>query len=302
MTTQSLGRGPFKERVPAYLKINREPNARHIRFMQHINLHGPLSSFLLYEHCGPKSYEGFKDAIKALWRMGYVYRPVAQTETINANYNPYVYDLTDKGKLWLQENGYWIEAHRPSGNFIHQLMTASVTATIHTMCEREGYRFIPAHEYLGDRPMKVDTSFEWEGRMKTMPLVPDSLFAIDYGNSFVAYALEADRNTEPITSNKPDRKSDERTIKQYDTFIGTEQYKKDYGRNAPMVLLFVTVNATRAQSFLNLYDKPCRYAAAGVVKDFAKPFKPTGLLTHLFNGPLARAGKEPWYIKKNPAQ
>lgn len=295
----------FRERPLPEVRITLIPTARHIRWLRFLNLHGPLPSQYLFDLEGEKTESQRRAAqqqLTRLWIGGYVQRPRQQRATENSNYHHYVYDLTDEGRAYLQANGLRADALRPTGNFVHQLFVACVTATIDIMCQREGYRYIPPHEYLDGRSPIVDVPFAWDGKTHKAPMAPDAVFAIDYGNgSFIAFALEADRNTEPNTSNLPNRKSDLRSIRQYASFIGKKLYRQSYGREAMMVLLYVTVSAGHAANFTRLaadeLGSPI-YVAVGVVPEFQTPFRPPLLLRHLFEEGLIRPGREPFTIKK----
>jgi hypothetical protein len=182
-------------------------------------------------------------------------------------------------------------------------MTSTITGTAEIFCKRNGYKFIPAHEYLNGLPIGVpDVPFTWGKVEKKGKLRPDSVFAIDYGNnSIITYFLENDRNTETVRATDPDQKSDLRSIRQYRNFIGGELYKDAYKRKSKAVLLYITVNAGHAQNVYELIGEEmgkCSYIAIGWEEAFEAPFHPPKLPLHLFEGPLPRAGLPPWTIKK----
>src|SRR5690606_36372042 len=96
-------------------------------------------------------------------------------------------------------------------------------------------------EYLDGRSLAFPVPFLWDDGEHTAPLAPDAVFAIDYGdNSFIAFALEADRNAAPHRHASWGRKSDRRTLRQYEAFIGRKLYKRAYTRDAMMMMLFIT--------------------------------------------------------------
>ena len=308
MENKPIGRGLFRERPLPEEQIELNPTKRQEEWLRFLNLHGALPSSYLFDLEGEKNEDQFRAAqvqLRRIWHGGYVYRPKQQRATDNANYHQYVYDLTDKGIAHLKRRGLFEDTVRPTGNWVHQLFVSCVTATMDIMCRREGYRYIPPHEYLNGQTLAAKVPFVWDKRKITMPLAPDAVFAIDYGeNSFIAYALEADRKTEtgrPTKRRNPALKTYERVLKQYAEFIGRKLYRQAYKREAMMVLLFFTVTAGRADSFLRAVDEeigPCAYVATGVVPEFITPFRPPRLLSHLFSTPLPRAGKEPFVIKK----
>lgn len=302
-THDTLGRVKYTPHTQNPIK-DFMPNKRHIQWMQFLNLHGCLPSEYLYEYTREEmgNKHNFREAIKKLYDGGMIYKPKGQRATEYPDRYFHCYDLTEKGKQYLKDNGLWVEALRPTGNWVHQLFISCITATVHIMCIRSGYRYIPPHEYLNGKPMKYDVLFDWDDGPHTVSLGPDAVFAIDYGDkSFIAYALEADRNTEPSEAKSWKRKSDLRTVRQYGNFISKRMYKKAYGREAMMMLLYVTVGETHAQNFLDIVARELGsppYVTVGVEDAFRTPFYPPKLLTHLFEEPLLRAGREGWTLKR----
>jgi len=274
------------------------------QWLTYLNVHGLASSELLYEltrDCaGARNRHNFSEKLLRLWEAGLVFKPEAQRATVNADNNFHVYDLTDKGRDYLKRDGLWVEALRPSGNFAHQLMVAYITGTIDIMCRRCGYQYIPPHEYLAGRPLKADCPFEWNDGRHICPLVPDAVFAIDYGNSsFIAYALEADRNTEPVRTSRWQRKSDLRTLRQYQSFIAERRYREAYHRKADMMLLYITVSEGHAQTFLDLVSEELgapAYIAVGVLDAFKTPFRPPVMPKDILENPLRRSDKQGWKL------
>lgn len=229
-----------------------------------------------------------------------VYRPIQQTFTQNSNYNYLVYDLTDKGKKYLKDNNLWVEAIRPTGPWVHQFMVSTITATMDIMCLRNGYTYIPGHEIV-KTTLHCDVEFDWDGKPYTKRLTPDAIFAINYGGSYIAYIIEADRNTEANDPKTPHRKSSRRNIKQYKNF--QKHYKVHYGLNCPLVVLTVTTSKNHIPNVLKMIDEeigPCPYLAFGLAEEFGNVWHPPKrLLSHLFEEGLKRNGKEDWIIKKD---
>ncbi len=295
-----LGR-PFFRPAPEKTIKDFVPSKRHISWMKFLNLHGPQSSIYLHEYTAQthKDYDSTKHALLKLWKGGMVFRPKQQTLTSNSDYHHLVYDLTDKGKKYLQDNGGWVDALRPTGPWVHQFMTSTLTATVHIMCERNGYKFIAGHEILKGKPLHAEIPFIWtNGNTYAKNLTPDSLFAIDYGGSYLAYALEADRNNEANDPDTPHRKSARRNARQYQNFH--KKYKEYYGLNCPLVILTVTTSKKHIDNVLDIIQEDigaCTYQAIGHAPDFGDYWKPPKLMSHLFDGGLKRAGKPDFSIK-----
>jgi len=277
------------------------PDSRQIRWMQFLNLHGMASSKYLYEatadtHRCPQTSNR---QLRKLFDGQMVYKPKQQRETEGADGHYHIYDLTERGKAYLKRNGLWVDSHRPTGPWVHQFMVACITASIHILCERAGYTFIPGHEIVPS--LATTAPFDWKGKRYEYALIPDSLFAIQYDKGFIAYAVEADRNTEPNDPHTPHRKSARRSIKQYAEFIGKKRYKTCYGLNCPLVVLNVSVSDDHVRRVLSIIDDEigkCGYQAFGVATEFQTPFKPPAeLLTHIFDEPLQRSGLGPYRVR-----
>lgn len=319
-TLDTLGREKNTAHSIKPLK-NFKPGPRHVKWMQFLNLHGPLSTEYLHEYTiadGAYRNRTIK-TLRRLFRGGMIYRPIDQFDFVDQQVNFDIYDISEKGKQYLIDRDLWVDAVRPSGSFRHQFMTATITATIHIMCERAGYRYIPPHEYLANvvppvghdpkkpfNKLKIEhIPFRWsDGATYRKSVIPDSVFAIDYGdNSFIAYALEADRNTEPTRPHSPDRKSDIRSIRQYAHLIGEKRYRDHFKRNAMMMLLYVTVSRGKLDQVMKLaaeeVERPFWLAGTHVV-EFGKPMQPPALLTRLFEDALMRPTGQPFIIGKPP--
>lgn len=305
--SSKTGRGRFSERPAKITSLN--PTRRQVEWLKFLNLHGCLSTSYLYELTKDraKSRRATQEQLKRLWRGGYVYRPKQQRATDNANYHEYIYDLTERGINYLKRNLLWVEALRPrssmSDKWPHNYMVSCITATMHIMCLRNGYGYVPPHEFVKGKLKIEKVPFLYDGRQRKKNLTPDAVFAIGYPDGYVAYALEADRNTEANEAADWKRKTAKSSVLQYQSIIGRNLYQKAYGRKTPMMLLYVTVNATHAENALRVISDQigaCYFMLIGVTSEFEPPFwKPPQLLAYLFDEPLARAGKAPWTIRKS---
>ena len=304
-TQDKLGRWLFSEHTTRPI-ADFKPNTRQVRWLQFINLHGPQSSMYLFE-CTKSTHkcpDNARRMLRQLFDGRLVCKPKQQRETEGADGNYHIYDITTNGIDFLKSNNLYVDALRPTGQWVHQYMTSCITASIHILADREGYKYIPGHEILerSENWLGTDVAFKWKSKVLKSKLIPDSIFAIDYGGSYLAFIVEADRNTEPNKPISPYRKSALRSVKQYANFVGKSEYKQHYQLNCPLVILNVTVSEDHAQRVLQIIEDevgPCRYQAFGIAPMFSTPFRPpTQLLSHLFEGALARNGKDPFVIKK----
>lgn len=284
-----------------------DPDHAQVAWLRFINLHGMASSELLYQYTkdvrGVRNRQNCADKLKALFDGQLVYKPIGQRYTEQPDGNYHVYALTEKGKTYLKKQELWVPALRPGGNhWLHQFMIASFTGTIHVMCERAGFRYIPPHEYLnGNSPTLKNVPFEWDGTPREKNVTPDAIFAIDYGDkSIIAYALEADRDTEAGRATSWEEKSGLRSVRQYYTIIKKKLYHA-YGRRVPLVMLYLTVNQGNAATMLDIIKEEIgtyAYMAVSYDEHFITPFKVPKLQTYLFDEGWHRSGKDPWVIGK----
>lgn len=242
--TDSLGRSTFHHIAP---RSDIRPTNREVRWLKHIERHGPQNSQYLFDLT--RDTHRCKDsALRQLQKLragGFLMLPRQQRFTQHVELNPYIYDLTDQGKDHLVDLGIAEPTMRPTGHWAHQYMTACVTSSIDIAAARNGVRYIPAHELLAikDAPLAIPV-----GRER---LIPDQLFALDYGGSYRVFALEVDRGTEPKTS-KAARKSYASSIAMYQRIIERKLYKSHYGLQANLLVLWVFTSRTNQLKFLSM--------------------------------------------------
>lgn len=242
--TDALGRATFHAIAP---QEGVRPTAREIRWLKHIERHGPQSSQYLYELT--RGTHRCKDTslrqMQKLRAGGFLTLPRQQRMTEHAGSNPYIYDLTKTAKIHLTDLGIAEPTIRPTGHWWHGYMTSCVTSSIDIAAAREDVRYIPAHEILAIKRTSLAIP------VGTRKLIPDQLFALDYGGSYRAFALEVDRGTEPIAS-RAARKSLRSSVEMYAQMIERQIYKHHYGLKANLLVLWVFASETRMRAFLKL--------------------------------------------------
>ncbi|MFZ7093729.1 replication-relaxation family protein [Primorskyibacter sp. 2E233] len=242
--TDSIGRATFHY-IPHETGVR--PTEREIRWLKHIERHGPQSSVYLYELT--RDTHRCKDtALRAMQKLragGFLTLPRQQRVTERAEFNPYIYDFTKRSRDFLVDHDLAEPTIRPTGHWWHAYATACVTSSIDIAAAKVGVRYIPGHHILAkkDAPLGIPTS------MGTV--IPDQLFALDYGGSFRAFALEVDRGTEPKTSTAA-RKSYARSIAQYAEIIERGLHRNHYGLKANLLVLWVFACRRDQDSFLDL--------------------------------------------------
>ncbi|MEL6793980.1 MAG: replication-relaxation family protein, partial [Pseudomonadota bacterium] len=213
----TLGRATFHYIPP---RRGTSPTAREIRWLKHIERHGPQSSVYLHDltsdtHLDPDTS---RRQLQKLRAGGLLRCPVQQRATERAEFNPYIYDLTPAGRTALADRGLAEGAVTPTGHWVHRYMTGCATSSIDIAATRGCVSYIPAHKIL-----------ERSGTSLAVPLghrrvIPDQLFGLDYGGRYRFFCLEADRGTEPGVS-AAKRKSWRIMLEGYRRLLGDELYK-----------------------------------------------------------------------------
>lgn len=242
--TDAPGRATFHHIAPV---ADVRPTDREIRWLKHIERHGPQSSRYLYDLT--RDTHRCKDtALRAVQKMraaGYLSLPPQQRATERAECKPYIYDLAPRGLDYLDELGIREATLRPTGHWWHGYLTSCFTSSIDIAAARQGVQYIPGRVIPAKKnaALAIPTS---SGK-----LIPDQLFALDYGGRFRAFALEVDRETEPKTSATA-RKSYARSIARYAEVIEQGLYREHYGLKANLLLLWAFSNQHNQIRFLEL--------------------------------------------------
>jgi hypothetical protein len=223
------------------------PTAREIRWLKHIERHGPLSSAHLYALT--KDTHRCKDtSLRQLQKLragGFVMLPRQQRFTEHADFNRYIYDLTKQTRNHLVDLGLTEPTVRPTGHWGHGFAVACVTSAIDMAAALDGVRFIPAHEILAINQASLAIP------IGTRKLIPDQIFALDYGGSYRAFMLEVDRGTEPKTSSAA-RKSYASSIEMYRQMIEKNAHGDHYGLKATTLILWVFSRRSNEKRFLEM--------------------------------------------------
>jgi hypothetical protein len=250
--TDALGRATFHSIAP---QAGVRPNARDIRWLKHIERHGPLSSAHLIEFTSD-THRCNDTALRRLQTLragGFLYLPTQQRACARAEFRPYVYDLAPKGAQFLKDAGLAENTVRPTGHWWHMHDTARFTAGVDLEARQHGFRYIAAHEILERAGATLAIPM---GRRK---LIPDQLFAIDYGGLFRAFMVEVDRGTEPIASMSA-RKSWRSSLAQYHEAIRGGLPNRHYGLKAPLQVMWVHRTDARHAAFADLLGSIPEYS------------------------------------------
>jgi hypothetical protein len=295
------------------------PTTRDLLWFMKLANHGPLpSSFLLAFSKGSHASEK-----RATERLGdlfhenntpdngmYLTRPVQQFRTIDSRYNQLVYDLAPAGWRALKRNDFDIERYSvPSGPWLHRHMTACITASIElATLERNDISFIPQSAILTRANATVRQSVSIidpaTKRPVTKDIIPDALFGLQYhtvaGDRFRFFAVEADRATEPTTLVNWNRKSFERSLRQYEAYVAGRAYKQHLKLTAPLLVLYVLSDEARMLRMIDFVRRLCpqgnRFMLFQPWEAFGAAFRPPCPQSSLLMGAWGRGGLAPFLI------
>lgn len=174
-------------------------------------------------------------------------------------------------------------------------MTACVTSSIEIAARGDGVRYIPMHTLLARKGVQLAIPV---GHQR---LIPDQLFALDYGGSYRVFAVEVDRGTEPLSSTVA-RKSYVSSIAAYDQMLRQGLHRQHYGLKANLLVLWIFAARQRALSFLALCAERAPALSANVlvqwVDGFAPCLAPGPCLAQLYASPWLRANAPPLPIAR----
>lgn len=273
------------------------PTERDLLWLRKLAEHGPLpSSFLLaFSRRSHASDKRARERLTDLFHEDntpdggpYLIRPPQQFRTLDSRYNQLIYDLEPAGWRALERSGMATEqSSAPSGPWLHRFMTSCVTASIElATLERGDLSYIPQAEILDRTKAKLrypvtidapDTGYRYEKE-----LIPDAVFGLRYHTSnsdrFRFFALEADRATEPTTSRNWNRKSFERSLLQYDSYVASGAYRDHLGLTAPLLVLNVLSDQRRMGRMIDFtakrYPKGNSFMLFQAWTDFGPVFRP----------------------------
>ena len=280
-------------------------------WLEAIHRHGPLSSscLLAFAKSMGSSEKRARERLGDLFHESdtrhdgaYLTRPPQQFQTIDSRYNQLVYDLTPAGKQALIETAKWSDRSGPNGGpWWHKFMVSSITASVElATMERSDVSYIPQSRILDRAGKQLDSMIEYldptSKKMVKKKLCPDALFGLEYhtdaGSRFRFFAVEADRSTEPLTTNAYSRKSVTRSFAQYDAYISTGAYKRHLSLTAPLLVLQVTNCKNRQQAMMRALGQTaqgCDYMLFKHWEVFSEPTRIPGPETFLLDEPWERA-------------
>lgn len=198
-----------------------------------------------------------------LFHEGWLRKPEAQWQTLNARYRPNAYELSLKAKAALSEafalGAFQVGAGAP---YWHEQLVCLVMASFDLAAQRQHIQLIDWRDVLAGAPPAVQQSSAPFSLPIAVPqlqgakrlLRPDGLpFGLAGKRTLWFPGMEADRHTEPLHPTDLRSRSSSILLKllQYQEFVRDRLFEKHYGMRNVMVP-FVTVNDTHLRNMLDL--------------------------------------------------
>jgi len=291
-----------------------------------------LRSTHLHAFVGGKSYKRFIERLGHLFHEGgYLNRPQQQWQAINARYAPAVYELGERGWDIVREQGLdqaplksRKNGQRVIRQYQHELMICDVVSAIEFgIRDNPNLRFIAWPEILQSpkmpvssrdcpNPLAMPVSVSYACPQtknfyrSDKPLIPDAVFGIEYNSighkQYRFFALEADRNTEPVTRGNLEQSSYLRKILQYREIAARSLYKTQWGL-PNLLVLSVTVNDRHMQNLMQLVDeltagKGSSYLLFKTMPSLSSLEKAPAAASDMLTGAWQRVGLGPFCIDR----
>ena len=276
-----------------------------------IDRHGPLPSTYLYQftqylrsdfsHLQNRLTEFYNGDVVGGKAGGWLTRPPQQFASFEARYQHMVYGLAPRARMALSEHGTASRFAPRSGPFVHQLMAASVGASIELRATERGIRYIAREEIFahpnctGARttPMPLGIPI---GGQECRTLIPDDLFGLNYPEGgYRFFAFEIDRCTESIERSRNPKGSFAAKISAYQALLSSKRYR-DWWGVPNLTVLTVTISKVHAANLIEHVRRSGLYAdrfAFAVEPSFGVNWRvPKQLFTHLLDCPWMTAGGE----------
>ena len=233
----------------------------------------------------------------------YLNRPPQQRQSADANHRPLIYELDRRGVTVLREIGFTVATKDYHRNFAHEVTVCTIMASFELGArDAQDIRLVSWEEILASgkvpsstagspRPTHIPVSFRVRGKEQHTEINADGKpFGIEYrvpGEKPVYRffpGIEADMGTEPLQTSDIERSS---ITKKLLAYLAIEQLgicRSHFGF-PNLFVPFVTTNATRARSMMDLLAKLT--SGRGSMTVLFKSFSPIALVDH----PMIR---EPW--------
>lgn len=241
------------------------PTTSKLQIMRALARHGPLPAPILYAFGSIRGYDNFRKMLRDMYHErsvhggAYLERPLLSSRrsqndarVLALDFQPAVYQLTKAGHaaLTVHEPDY---TPPQSGPLVHQILTASVTASIELAARRAGCQYLAAHDILADEKCPEETRRAQNPLKITVggtSVIPDALFGIVYpDNRKRRFLLELDRGTESHRRSGNQRNTVAKKLDTYPKVYERELHRQVWGI-PKFAVLTLTTSGERARNIM----------------------------------------------------
>jgi len=224
----------------------------------------------------PNTYT--QKVVNLLNQEGYIGVPEEAKHHINARYRPTIYEIRPKGEALLAKHEMWRGREKSTGHFRHKHMASVIEWSFRHANPK--YRYKTQDEIISRSPWKPtkDDANPAHVPLSTSKIIPDGpLFGYELdGTSIHFHGFEADRGTEPLTS-QFDRQNISLKVRHYAEYLRKKIYSKRYGLGR-ISILFITLSHSRAQGIQAVIEQEAKDVAehfhVKAIPDFKDAFPP----------------------------
>jgi Replication-relaxation len=263
--------------------------------------------------------------LNALYREPncYLARPHQQRNYFNANYRSLIYELDQNGERALREYGCydpaqavaWLRRGRESHvTFAHSVMICDALASIELgIRNNPELRIVPWSEIVARMPddvrnsklshclpVNISHAFGKERHQSKKALMPDAVFGIEWrGKGSRYFALECDRDHEPLYRSNLNQTSYLRKVLQYQDVARSRTFKTHWGL-PNLLVLNVTTSELHKHKIKDLVLELTEGKGASYLLFKTMPslgdFATAPATGHLLSEPWERAGRDPFRL------
>ncbi|MDC0358593.1 replication-relaxation family protein [Oligoflexia bacterium] len=193
-----------------------------------------------------------------LYEAGYLIKHASNgAGAIERAYPHYFFPIYEKGpradKL-MRSNGIEPLSRSPSRQFWHQVMVDDILLSIEASCRMLGFEYRDEHLILKGTPRELPCEIshifkDGTEHCSTKKLMPDALFAVNG----TYWALEADRNNEPVERNNLGGTSYLRKLLQYRDVFKKRTFQARWGIDN-ICVLNVTTNKAHMKNIMTFME------------------------------------------------
>lgn len=236
-----------------------EMTERDRQIIRHVHRHRFLRSWQIIALVGGSRQQVLR-RLKLLYHHGYLERPRYQLQYFHQGGSRHIiYGLGNKAVAFLKTDERFQDHSIGNIFFDHTIFVSDVMIALELACRRNGnVRLI--HEDELPIPSNARSSnhrlIRWKVKVggTKLTVVPDRVFALEYGGRRAFFFLEADRGTMPVMRSSPHQTSFNRKLVAYEATWNQALHRSRLGIHRFRVLT-VTTSAKRMESLVTACSK-----------------------------------------------